>query len=142
MRSGSLTIAPVAEEDRVAAELLLTRAFAGTAEERSRDLVRCCRLQSCWDVLKALACACRDDLHGQAGARRQERRRLAAESLRCREYVNGAEASLRKVLLVVRLEPTGERGCDPAQRCLLPPAHALIFMLSSPKAEHCHSHRI
>ena len=37
-----LTIAPVAEEDRMSAELLLTRAFAGTAEERSRDLVRCC----------------------------------------------------------------------------------------------------
>ena len=41
VRSGVLSIAPVAAEDRVAAELLLTRAFAGTAEERSRDLVRC-----------------------------------------------------------------------------------------------------
>ena len=43
MRSGLLSIAPVAAEDRAAAELLLTRAFAGTAEERSRDLVRCRR---------------------------------------------------------------------------------------------------
>ena len=50
MRSGLLSIAPVEAEDRTAAELLLTRAFAGTAEERSRDLVRCVwtRLSKCY----------------------------------------------------------------------------------------------
>ena len=43
VRSGLLSIAPAAAEDRVATELLLTRSFAGTVEERSRDLVRCGR---------------------------------------------------------------------------------------------------